>query len=90
MWVKNCTPVLNVKRNFLNPLKVHLHIQSGIKPYKCVKCNKSFHDLNGFKRHTRTHSSKRPYKCSKCSSPFRQPHYLKVHLKTKHDTFYKN
>ena len=64
------------------PLKSHLCIDTGYKPFKCDLCGVCFSQSGYLKNHLRTHSGEKPFKCDKCGLCFSQSGHLKSHLRT--------
>lgn len=60
-------------------LKHHAEIHySGIKPYKCIICEKEFAFSSNFSAHTKEHDKQ--YNCAICNLAFNRPAKLRTHL----------
>ncbi|XP_034243422.1 gastrula zinc finger protein XlCGF26.1-like [Thrips palmi] len=64
------------------PLKRHLRVHSGNKPFKCADCGESFRGGNDLKVHIRIHTGERPFTCPECGESFTQKGNLTVHIRT--------
>uniref|UniRef100_A0A7N8X2U1 C2H2-type domain-containing protein n=1 Tax=Mastacembelus armatus TaxID=205130 RepID=A0A7N8X2U1_9TELE len=71
------------KKSFQN-METHMRSHTGIKPYPCSVCNKSFPRPGALRRHKKIHSGERPYTCQHCGKSFIESSYLVHHLKMSH------
>ena len=56
-----------------------MDIHSGVKPFKCTFCTKSFSRDRGLKRHMLVHSGDKPHSCEECGKEVTTSHSLKMH-----------
>lgn len=63
-------------------LKTHIRCHSGVKPYKCSVCERSFPHNNTLKSHLRRHYDDRQYGCEFCPKKFIDRTALVRHLRT--------
>ena len=56
-----------------------MDIHSGVKPFKCTFCTKSFSRDRGLKRHMLVHSGDKPHSCKECGKEVTTSHSLKMH-----------
>ena len=54
---------------------------SGVKPWPCKICGKSFARKTNMKDHMITHSTERNYPCDICHKTFNKPYSRKVHMR---------
>ncbi|CAK1554487.1 unnamed protein product [Leptosia nina] len=62
----------------------HEKIHSGIKPYQCEICSKSFTQKNNMLMHYKTHVGDKPHECMVCGKRFITKSKLTLHSR-KHD-----
>uniref|UniRef100_UPI0037E8A43B oocyte zinc finger protein XlCOF20-like n=1 Tax=Semicossyphus pulcher TaxID=241346 RepID=UPI0037E8A43B len=53
----------------------------GKKAFKCMRCNKEFHQRTNLVTHTRVHTGEKPYKCDHCEKTFAQNSHRIVHMR---------
>lgn len=64
-------------------LRIHKLQHSGLRPYRCDLCSRTFQDPSAALRHQKTHNSKRHrFSCVECKRSFSRVDTLKGHLKT--------
>lgn len=64
------------------PLTTHENLHSGIKPYTCEKCSKTFNSKSVLSQHLKTCGVKVGiYSCDGCNKSFKCKIYLKEHQK---------
>ena len=57
---------------------------SGLKPWTCHTCHKSFSELRSLKEHKLIHETSRKFCCHMCDKKFVQKNHLKYHLASNH------
>ena len=61
---------------------MHSRRHSGISPYQCDMCDKTFRHPTGIRLHKRTHAEEKPYSCTICKKMFSQnvhEHMRRIH-----------
>ena len=62
-------------------LKRHMLKHSGVKPYSCCVCSKSFRTKRTLNDHMKIHTGEKLFTCTICSSSFSLKQSLKCHMK---------
>ncbi|CAG9785072.1 unnamed protein product [Diatraea saccharalis] len=57
------------------------HLQSGVKPFSCSLCPKSFTKKHHLKSHLNFHTGAKPYSCPRCNLAFTQSSNMRTHMK---------
>lgn len=66
---------------FVGTLVRHERLHTGITPYHCADCGKTFAQQWTLTTHMRTHTGEKPYSCSQCDKSFVAPGELRRHTR---------
>ncbi|XP_071121482.1 zinc finger protein 721-like [Mytilus edulis] len=69
------------KEFFKDTLKSHMKIHTGIKPFSCLMCKKTFVSNQDLNQHKRSHTGEKPFKCDLCNKKFSVQKSLIDHLR---------
>ena len=69
----------HAKMKCRSQLKLHEGTHTGVKPFTCETCGKSFIKPGALKKHERTHTDVRPYACDSCGKCFKRSYALIEH-----------
>ncbi|KAM9839094.1 uncharacterized protein ACBR49_017759 [Aulostomus maculatus] len=62
-------------------IETHMRSHTGVKPYHCTVCSKTFPRPGALRRHKKIHSGERPYICEFCGKLFIDSSALTTHIR---------
>ena len=63
---------------------IHKRIHTGVKPYLCTECTKTFSKNSNLQVHKIIHKGVRPYLCLECNKTFSNSSNMRKHVRRKH------
>ncbi|KAL2084341.1 hypothetical protein ACEWY4_019859 [Coilia grayii] len=65
-------------------LREHMHVHTGVRPYRCAECGKQFCHLANYRAHLRSHAESASVRCCVCQASFESEERLQTHLQHTH------